>query len=372
MDKPHTASREAAGPSPQAAMMKALGAMIFPLSVKAALELELLPALEEGSHTTTSELAAHLGLDAAALGRLLTALAAMGVLRHEQDRYRVTPFGATLLPGPGSVQVLARYLLDDSVLLPMAQLSASVRTGQPALPQDPQAGWYSQYPERARLMDGAMAVYSGLGLSALLEAYDFSPYASLIDVGGGVGHVLAGILARYPGASGTVFDVAATMECAAGYLSERGLHGRYAVAAGDMLDSVPGGAGLYILSKVLNNWDDGHCVRILRNVRRAMAEGARLILIEGVIADASYAAEDAFRDLLLLTCSHGGRLRTVAELARLSIEAGLVLLRVIPTASAFSVLEFECAYQYKDLFQMKDTASGPLTIEQKANATKRR
>jgi hypothetical protein len=213
-------------------------------------------------------------------------------------------------------------------------------------------GWYSQYPERAQLMDGAMAVYSGLGLPALLEAYDFSPYASMIDVGGGVGHVLAGILARYPGASGTVFDVAATMERAASYLNERGLHGRYAVAAGDMLDSVPVGAGLYILSKVLNNWDDEHCVRILRNVRRAMAGDARLILIEGVIADASYAAEDAFRDLLLLACSHGGRLRTVAELARLSIEAGLVLLRVIPTSSAFSVLEFECAYQYKDLFQI--------------------
>ena len=351
MDKPRSADREAAGPSPQAAMMKALGAMIFPLSVKAALELEILPVLEEGRHASTPELAAHLGLDAAPLGRLLTALAAMGVLRREDGRYRVTPFGATLLPGPGSVQALARYLLDDSVLLPLAQLNASVRTGQPALPQDPQVGWYSQYPERARLMDGAMAVYSGLGLPALLEAYDFSPYATMIDVGGGVGHVLAGILARYPGASGTVFDVPATMERAASHLGERGLRGRCAVAAGDMLESVPGGAALYILSKVLNNWDDEHCVRILRNVRRAMGSDARLILIEGVIADTSYAAEDAFRDLLLLACSHGGRLRTVAELAKLSIEAGLVLLRAIPTSSAFSVLEFECAYQYKDFFQ---------------------
>lgn len=340
MDKEHTADRHAAGPSPQAAMMQALGAMIFPLSVKAALELELLPVLAEGRHASAPELAAHLGLDAAALGRLLTALAAMGVLRREDDRYRVTPFGGTLLPGPGSVQALARYLLDDSVLLPLAQLNASVRTGRPALPQDPQVGWYGQYPERARLMDGAMAVYSGLGLPALLEAYDFSPYATLVDVGGGVGHVLAGILARYPDANGIVFDVPATMERAAGYLAQRGLQGRYAVAAGDMLDSVPGGAGLYILSKVLNNWDDEHCVRILRNIRRAMGSDARLILIEGVIADASYAAEDAFRDLLLLACSHGGRLRSVDELRRLGGEAGLKLLRTIPTASAFSILEF--------------------------------
>lgn len=341
MDKQHSADLPAAGPSPQAAMMKALGAMIFPLSVKAALELGILPVLEEGRYASAPELAEHLGLDADALARLLSALAAMGVLRREGDRYRVTPFGATLLPGPGSMHALARYLLDDSVLLPMAQLDASVRTGQPALPQDPQVGWYSQYPERARLMDGAMAVYSGLGLPALLEAYDFSPYATLVDIGGGVGHVLAGILERYPGANGIVFDVAATMERAARYLAERGLQGRYAVAAGDMLDSVPGGAGLYILSKVLNNWDEAHCVRILRNVRRAMGSDGRLILIEGVIADAGYAAEDAFRDLLLLACSHGGRLRTVAELAKLGSEAGLALSRVISTSSAFSVLEFE-------------------------------
>lgn len=333
-------SQQTAGPSPQAAMMKALGAMIFPLSVKAALELEILPVLKEGRHTSACELAERLGLDAASLARLLTALAAMGVLCRQDDRYGVTPFGATLLPGPGSMHALARYLLDDSVLLPMARLNASVRTGRPALAQDPQVGWYGQYPERARLMDGAMAVYSGLGMPALLEAYDFSPYATLVDVGGGVGHVLAGILARYPEANGIVFDVAATMERAARYLAERGLQGRYAVAAGDMLDSVPKGAGLYILSKVLNNWDDEHCVRILRNIRRAMGSDGRLILIEGVLADAGHAAEDAFRDLLLLACSHGGKLRTVEELRGLGRRAGLEMLRSIPTSSAFSILEF--------------------------------
>jgi hypothetical protein len=340
MDKQNSGGERAAIPSAEAAMMKALGAVIFPLAVKAALTLEILPVLEEGRHASAPALATHLGLDAAALGRLLTALAALGVLRREDDLYRVTPFGATLLPGPGSMLPLARYLLDDSVLLPLAQLATSVRSGQPTLEQDAQAGWYGQYPERARLMDGAMAVYSGLGLPALLEAYDFSPYATVTDVGGGVGHVLAGILTHYPNAGGTLFDMPATTERAARYLAECGLQGRYAVAAGDMLTAVPAGARLYVLSKVLNNWDDARCARILRNIRVAMDEDARLIVIEGVVADANYAAEDAFRDLLLLACSHGGRLRTVAELRRLGAEAGLTNLRVVPTSSAFSILEF--------------------------------
>ncbi|MBP1202445.1 hypothetical protein JOD97_000459 [Duganella sp. 1411] len=341
MDKHNPDDERAAIPSPEAAMMKALGSMIFPLAVKAALALEMLPILEEGKHAGTPALATRLGVDAGALGRLLTSLAALGVLRREGERYRVTPFGATLLPGPRSMLPLARYLLDDSVLLPLAKLSTCVQSGQPTLPQNPRTGWYNQYPERARLMDGAMAVYSGLGLPALLEAYDFSSYATLIDVGGGIGHVLAGILARYPNASGTLYDMQATTERAVRYLAEHGLQGRYAVAAGDMLKTVPAGAGLYILSKVLNNWDDEHCVRILRNIRVAMEEDARLIVIEGVIADADYAAEDAFRDLLLLACSHGGRLRTVEELRGLGGEAGLTMLRVIPTSTAFSVLEFK-------------------------------
>lgn len=329
----------AAEPSARAAMMKALGAMIFPLAVKAALELDVLPALER-DEADVPALAGRLGLDPAALLRLLKALEAMSVLYRDGERFRVTPFGATLLPGPGSLQPLARYLLDDSMIAPLARLDECVRSGRPALRQDRHAGWYGAYPERARLMDGAMAVYSALSLPALLEAYDFTHYATITDVGGGAGDMLAAILAQCPGARGTLFDMPDTAERAARHLAARGQGGRCTVVAGDMLDAVPGGAQLYVLSKVLNNWDDGACVRILRNIGRAMAAAARLVVIEGLAMDVRHAAEDAFRDLLLLACSNGGRLRTEAELRRLGGEAGLTVVRVIPTASTFSIVEF--------------------------------
>jgi hypothetical protein len=237
------------------------------------------------------------------------------------------------------MEALANYLLDDSTLIPMMKLSESVRTGKPALKQDAESGWYHDYPERALLMDKAMAVYSSLSLPALLSCYDFSAFRVLMDIGGGVGQMLTNILTANPALNGIVFDIPETVKRASSHIQSQGLENRCQIIAGDMFTSIPAGADLYLLSKVLNNWDDRHALELLKNIRVAMPDKAKLIIVENLASTASPSMEEVFRDLMFLSCSNGGKVRSLAEFRELITDSGLECLQVIATPASFSIIE---------------------------------
>ena len=68
-------------------------------------------------------------------------------------------------------------------------------------------------------------------------------------------------------------------------LTAAGVDARCTVVAGDAFEAVPRGGDLYLLSRVIHDWNDDDAVRILRSCRRAMRDDARLVLVEAVIAD---------------------------------------------------------------------------------------
>ena len=331
---------EDATASEQLTMLRALGGMTFPLVVKAALETGLFGALSRGARTV-GETASELALDEDSLRRLCRALAVTGIVALEDDdSVSMTRLGSTLLPGhPHSVAALASYLLDDSTLQPMMELSSSVRTGKPALRQDEARGWYAGHPERSRLMDGAMEVYSSLTLRSIIDAYPFRDFPCIVDVAGGLGHMLAGLLRNVPSARGVLFELPATALRAAAHLESNQLADRCRVVAGDMFEAVPPGGDLYLLSKTLNNWDDDHAITILRNIRRVMGQETRLLLVEMLKKEKDPSYEEVVRDLVFLTCSNGGRTRSLEELTALAATAGLRLARVIDAPGAYPLLE---------------------------------
>src|SRR5262249_49040434 len=122
-------------------------------------------------------------------------------------------------------------------------------------------------------------------IAALLVAYDFAPYAYLVDVGGGHGNLVAGLLKKHTHAKGIVFDQPHVVaEGADAALESAGVRERCVVAGGSFLESVPAGGDLYLMKHVLHNWEDADCVTILKNTRAAMeAEGATLLILENVL-----------------------------------------------------------------------------------------
>jgi trans-aconitate methyltransferase len=130
-----------------------------------------------------------------------------------------------------------------------------------------------RYPEEARAFDAMMAHFPDNRHAAVAEAYDLSAAQLVADVGGGNGAMLRHVLARAPAARGLLFD---RPDVVAALGPEALLDGRIRTVGGSFLDTVPAGADHVILSRVLHDWPEEGCTRILANCRAAMAPGAVL------------------------------------------------------------------------------------------------
>jgi hypothetical protein len=177
-------------------------------------------------------------------------------------------------------------------------------------------------------------------LKLVAEACDFSGFRKVTDVGGGHGIMLAGILKANPQARGVLFDLPAVLEGAEELLAQQGVSDRVERVSGDFFQSVPGGADACLLKHIIHDWDDGRSIEILRNVRSAMDESAKVLIVEMVVPEGNEPSPSKLLDIQMLMGT-GGRERTEAEYRGLLNESGLRLTRIVPTKSPLSVIEGE-------------------------------
>ena len=86
--------------------------------------------------------------------------------------------------------------------------------------------------EAAALFDKAMATFAPQTAAAVAAAYDFSVFRKVVDVGGGNGALLIGILKANPGLAGIVFDQPHVTERAKEQIKGAGMSDRCAVIGG--------------------------------------------------------------------------------------------------------------------------------------------
>jgi hypothetical protein len=165
-------------------------------------------------------------------------------------------------------------------------------------------------------------------ISALLRGYDFGGRTCVADIGGGHGHLVGGILKKYPAMRGVLFDLPHVVEGAGAAMAEAGVAGRCDIIGGSFLESAPPGADVHILKHVLHNWDDDDCVRILRNLRSTIAADGRLLILENVLPDDLDTALPVIMLDLHMLLVHGGRERSEREYAALLAAAGFRSLRL--------------------------------------------
>jgi hypothetical protein len=217
----------------------------------------------------------------------------------------------------------------------------SVQTGEPAFEAVHGAGFWdylSRDQAAAGQFNAAMTSVAPMKARAVVDAYDFSGLGTVVDVGGGQGTLLAAILRANPSARGILFDRPRVVQGATSVLEGAGVADRCRVVGGDFFAEVPGEGDAYVLMTVIHDWADEPAAAILRTCRRAMTEGAKLLLVEQVVPSRDGYHPSKFDDLnMLVIC--GGRERGAEEFRPLFGKAGLRLTRIVPTESQWSVIE---------------------------------
>ena len=292
---------------------------------------------------SVSELAAATGAHRPSLHRLLRMLTGPGVFREEADScFAITPLGAMLQSGrPDSIREWALFAGAPEVWSVWAGLRDSVITGRAAFSTvhgAPMWEYLTAHPDLGKLFNGWMTRQSWQQNAALVAAYDFSPFRLVADIGGGQGATLAAILAAHPSLKGILFDLPHVINPAPP-LAEAEVADRRQVIGGDMFTSVPCGADVYLLKRVLMSYGDKDAERLLRNCAGAMAEGGRIVAVDIVMAAGNDPSPAKPFDILMLLTQPGALIRTEDEFRQLFTAAGLRLTKVVPTDSQNSVLE---------------------------------
>ncbi len=294
-----------------------------------------------GGSASIDHLASRSNAHPDSLYRLLRALASVGIFTEPTPRaFANTPMSTLLRPNiPGS-QYAGALMIAQHCYPAFEELLYSVQTGRPGFDKrfgHPLFDHLSKHPDEGRLFDQAMQSIHGPETPAMIAAYDFTPFDSICDIGGGNGHTLLEVLRAAPNARGIVFDLPGVVERTSPNIAAASLTARCRAEAGNFFESVPP-ADAYILRHIIHDWDDAKSIQILRNCRQAAAPGARILIVESVIPPGDEPHPGKWLDLIMLSVP-AGRERTRNEYEKLLTAAGLKLTRIVPTQSPVSVIE---------------------------------
>lgn len=308
-------------------------------ALAACAQLRLPEAMDRHTGTPAAELARTVDAHPASLATLLRYLAMLGVVRDGPDGFRLTGVGALLdARAPGSMRPLA-LMYGGPFYQSFAHLAHTVRSGQPGFEHlygENHFDHFARHPELATLFDQSMVssapIFEPLPAHPVLTAAATAPGRprTVVDIAGGTGELLGRILTAHPTLRGILLERPQVLAAARTRLAATPVGARCDFRPGDFADVPPGG-DVYVLSRVLHDWDDDRCRSILRHCADAMPGHADLLVVERLLpADGAASLATAW-DLHMM-CNTGGRERTAEHYARLLADCGLALVGHTPLA----------------------------------------
>lgn len=110
----------------------------------------------------------------------------------------------------------------------------------------------------------------------------------MVDVGGGYGHDIAALAAKYPNEQIRMVlqDLSGVLQEGADGRKQAGqvLDSRIELVSHDFFQEQPvKGAEIYFMHKIMHDWPDKDCVVILEHLRDAMASGSRIFINDCIL-----------------------------------------------------------------------------------------
>ncbi len=329
-------------PTPREYFIDVAGQLLLARALAIAVDLGIAEQVASGPKSMV-DLAAQTGCDSDALYRMLRMLGGHGIFAEDDHgRIKLTPRAELLQADhPDSVHDMFALGWQDIHWSTYQALPEAVLTGETAFEiaygQD-----FFDYLAAHRglndLFDRRMASVSHAENKPIAKAYPFADFSPIVDIGGGQGGLLAAIVEHHPGTVVALFEQPQVLS------NQEKLSGAGSVArvAGDFFSEVPPGFVLYVLKRIIHDWDDERAIGILRRCSEAMGDNSRVLVIDAVMKPGNDPDPNKNLDLGIMALTPG-RERTEAEFADLFTAAGLRLTRVISTESpsTLSIVEGE-------------------------------
>jgi len=305
-----------------------------------AAELGLSDQLASGEKSV-AQLCEALSLHEGNLYRLMRLLSSYGIYQESEGKVFSQTIKSSFLVSAGELSMRdSMSMIDAPWWNSFGQLCESVRTGVASFEivnDEKYFDFHISHPDSGAKFNKGMANYARFKNPHIVNAFDFSPYKKIVDVGGGTGALMSEILMRYKDAQGVLVDQAEVLENPV-YIKEEGLVGRCELEVGSFFEGVPSGGDLYILQHILHDWPDEECLVILKNCCEAMVANTRLLIVDFVVPDDNFRHASKNSDVLMMALL-SGKERSRGEFEGLVGQAGLELLNIKGTVGGLSVLE---------------------------------
>ncbi|KAF7834504.1 (R,S)-reticuline 7-O-methyltransferase-like [Senna tora] len=328
----------------QATIWKLMLSFMDSFALKAAVELRIADIIDHHGRpislqTILNNISDAPSPDISFLHRVMRHLVRKNIFSSQQSElndtlYDLTPASKWLLRD--SKSTLAPMILLENHPLhldPSHYLSHSIREGTKNGSAFFKCHGHEQFdltgldPEFNKLFNEGMACTARIVSKAVTSGYKegFKKIQSLVDVGGGIGGSLSGIVRAYPLIKGINFDLPHVVATAPKY--DGITH-----VGGNMFQSIPKADAVY-MKWILHDWSDQECVQILKNCRKAIPEKTGKVIIvdhvlhpqgNGIFEDTGFAF-----DMMLLTHNGGGKERTEEDWKKLFQQAGFLRYNII-------------------------------------------
>ncbi len=297
--------------------------------------------LSQGTKTC-EELATDLSVNVNGLCQLMRLLSKTGIVSvNKKGAYKLTALGSRLCSDtPDS---LRGTVLSIAEIYPAwGNLLYSLQTNKAAFDKTFQMSFYDYLQQDAEAnthFNMWMEETTRDWILPALDMCDLSKVKTVVDVGGSTGMLTMMILKKYPHLQAILFDQAHVVNEAGKILETAHVASRCQVIGGDFFESIPAGGDLYIISRVLLNWDDVHALQILQNCRATMSPSAKLLIMDFVLPNKGASTFELFASLQILVLGGGCLMRTADEYYALLSKAGFQAPQLIKTGGMISFIE---------------------------------
>ncbi len=299
-----------------------------------------IPDLLSGDPFTIEKIAKECRCQPEQLYRMMRALAEAGFFTENRDRsFTHSPLSKMLRSD--TMGPIVRMFLDRWHNAAWDMLPRAVVTGEcgfrSAHGKDAFT-WFKENPEEGDIYQQANSLKAAILSEKLAGSYSFRDGETIIDIGGGYGNILIGLLDSNKTLKGIIADLPPVIKRAETFIKKHGLHERCRAVECDFFHEVPAGGDTIILCNILHDWDDEKAGLILENCRKAMKRGSKLLVLEMILPADRRPSFSQLMDIEVMVMGNG-RERSEEEFRILLHKAGFSLRTIIPLGGETFLIE---------------------------------